>query len=173
MLAGKSEEGLAALKECPFDPGGYFVVKGVEKVILMQEQLSKNRVIIEVDSKGNVAAAITSSTHERKSRCSIFVKGGRVYLKHNTLGDDIPIGIVFKAMGIESDQEIVQLVGTEKGVPSLYAPSLEEPVREKIYTQRHALRFIGTKIRANQRPGQGYNNKTPEDEAREVGLAHP
>ena len=75
VLAGKSEEGLAALKECPFDPGGYFVVKGVEKVVLMQEQLSKNRVIIEVDSKGNVAAAITSSTHERKSRCSIFVKG--------------------------------------------------------------------------------------------------
>ena len=28
---------LAELKECPFDPGGYFVIKGVEKVILMQE----------------------------------------------------------------------------------------------------------------------------------------
>ena len=26
------------LNECPFDPGGYFVIKGVEKVILMQEQ---------------------------------------------------------------------------------------------------------------------------------------
>ena len=168
VLAGKSEEGLAALKECPFDPGGYFVVKGVEKVVLMQEQLSKNRVIIEVDSKGNVAAAITSSTHERKSRCSIFVKGGKVYLKHNTLGDDIAIGIVFKAMGIESDQEIVQLVGAEKGMPSRYAPSLEEPVKEGIYTQRQALNFIGAKIRANQRPGAGYNNKTPEDEAREV-----
>lgn len=168
VLAGKSEEGLAALKECPFDPGGYFVVKGVEKVVLMQEQLSKNRVIIEVDSKGNVAAAITSSTHERKSRCSIFVKGGKVYLKHNTLGDDIAIGIVFKAMGIESDQEIVQLVGAEKGMPSRYAPSLEEPVKEGIYTQRQALNYIGAKIRANQRPGAGYNNKTPEDEAREV-----
>ena len=91
-----------------------------------------------------------------------------MYLKHNTLGDDIPIGIVFKAMGIESDQEVVQLVGTEFGMPSRYAPSLEEPVRERIYTQRQALRFIGAKIRANQRPGMGYNNKTPEDEAREV-----
>ena len=129
VLAGKSEEGLAALKECPFDPGGYFVVKGVEKVILMQEQLSKNRVIIEVDPKGNIAANITSSTLERKSRCTILVKKGRVYLKHNFLGDDIPIGIVFKAMGIESDQEVVQLVGTEPGMPSRFAPSLEEPVK--------------------------------------------
>lgn len=38
---GKSEEELAELKECCYDPGGYFVIKGVEKVILMQEQLSK------------------------------------------------------------------------------------------------------------------------------------
>lgn len=33
----------------------------------MQEQLSKNRVIIEYDGKKNISAAITSSTHERKS----------------------------------------------------------------------------------------------------------
>jgi DNA-directed RNA polymerase III subunit RPC2 len=101
----------------------------------------------------------------------VLLLGGRVYLKHNTLGDDIPIGIVFKAMGIESDQEVVQLVGSEAGMPSRYAPSLEEPVRERIYTQRQALRFIGAKIRANQRPGTGYNNKSPEDEAREVSSA--
>lgn len=93
---------------------------------------------------------------------------GRVYLKHNTLGDDIPIGIVFKAMGVESDQEIVQLVGTIAGHPGAFAPSLEEPVRENIYTQNQALKFIGAKIRQNQRPGMGFSNKTPEDEAREV-----
>ena len=28
------------------DPGGYFIVKGQEKVILIHEQLSKNRVIV-------------------------------------------------------------------------------------------------------------------------------
>lgn len=43
VLQGKSEEELSELKECPHDPGGYFVIKGVEKVILMQEQLSKVR----------------------------------------------------------------------------------------------------------------------------------
>ena len=65
ILNGKTEEELAQLKECAYDPGGYFIIKGVEKVILMQEQLSKNRVIIEEDSKGNIAASITSSTHDR------------------------------------------------------------------------------------------------------------
>jgi hypothetical protein len=33
--------------------------------------LSKNRVIIEVDPKDNISAAITSSTHDRKSRCNM------------------------------------------------------------------------------------------------------
>ncbi len=31
-LHGKSDEELAKLKECPLDPGGYFIIKGVEKV---------------------------------------------------------------------------------------------------------------------------------------------
>ena len=56
VLKGKSEAQLAAMKECPYDPGGYFVIKGVEKVILMQEQLSKNRVIIEEDNKKCLSA---------------------------------------------------------------------------------------------------------------------
>lgn len=41
VLNNKSSEELGALKECEYDPGGYFVVKGTEKVILMHEQLSK------------------------------------------------------------------------------------------------------------------------------------
>jgi DNA-directed RNA polymerase III subunit RPC2 len=32
VLNGKSAAELAKLNECPYDPGGYFVVKGTEKV---------------------------------------------------------------------------------------------------------------------------------------------
>ena len=39
--------------------GGYFIVKRVEKVILIQEQLSKNRIIVEADRKGAVGASVT------------------------------------------------------------------------------------------------------------------
>lgn len=34
-LAKMSHEELARIKECPYDPRGYFIVKGVEKVILI------------------------------------------------------------------------------------------------------------------------------------------
>lgn len=61
VLTGRTEAQLARMTECPLDPGGYFVVKGTEKVILVQEQLSKNRIIVETDPvKGVVQASCTS-----------------------------------------------------------------------------------------------------------------
>ena len=53
------------------------------QVILIQEQLSKNRIIIDQDSHGEVVASVTSSTHERKSKTNIVLRNGRFMLKHN------------------------------------------------------------------------------------------
>lgn len=53
VLSNKTPDEMAALGECPLDPGGYFVIRGTEKVILIQEQLSKNRIIVEIDRTGN------------------------------------------------------------------------------------------------------------------------
>lgn len=167
VLYQKDDHELSELKECPYDPGGYFIIKGVEKVILIQEQLSKNRIILEEDAKGVVCASITSSTHERKSKAYVIVKNGRVYLKNNTLGEDIPIVIVFKAMGVESDLELVQLVGSEPDLVNALALSLQESTRLGIFNQLQALKFIGAKIRG--RGNTSYRkNLSPEDEAREV-----
>lgn len=59
-LSGKNDRDLADMNECALDPGGYFIVNGTEKVILVQEQLSKNRVIVEADvKKGIVSASVT------------------------------------------------------------------------------------------------------------------
>ena len=48
---------------------------------------------------------------------------------------DVPVVVVFKAMGIECEQEIVQMVGCEEDVISTFAPSLEECHKLHIYTQ--------------------------------------
>jgi hypothetical protein len=39
----------------------YFIVKGTEKVILIQEQLSKNRILIEMDRNGMPCATVRRS----------------------------------------------------------------------------------------------------------------
>ena len=97
-LNGKSDAEMAAMGECPIDPGGYFVVRGTEKVILIQEQLSKNRIIIEKDNKGLASASVTSSTARSKTRTNIVMKNGKFQLKHNSFTDGIPIIIVLKAI---------------------------------------------------------------------------
>ena len=43
--------------------------------------------------------------------------------------------MIFKAMGMECEQEIVQMVGCEEEVISTFAPSLEECHKLNIYTQ--------------------------------------
>lgn len=59
VLHSKTPAELLRLKECPLDPGGYFIIRGTEKVILIQEQLSKNRIIVETDAKGLPTCSVT------------------------------------------------------------------------------------------------------------------
>ncbi|KAL1470187.1 hypothetical protein MTO96_040594 [Rhipicephalus appendiculatus] len=62
VLANKTHFEMSKLNECPYDPGGYFVVNGVERVILMQEQLSKNRMIVEEDRKSGIMCQVSASS---------------------------------------------------------------------------------------------------------------
>jgi len=59
VLYQKNEAEMAKMKECPLDPGGYFITRGTERVILIQEQISKNRMLIEKDSKDRFQCTVT------------------------------------------------------------------------------------------------------------------
>ena len=151
VLRGKSDGELAKLQECPYDPGGYFIVRGVEKVVLIQEQLSKNRIIVELDKKRQICASVTSSTHERKSKTTVFMKQGRMYLHHNTFTEDLPVCVVMRAMGVTSDQALVQMVGSP--YTDLLAPSIDECSKLDVFTETQALAYIGGKIRVARARG--------------------
>eukprot|EP00917_Polyrhabdina_sp_WS-2016_P007527 GHVP01016885.1.p1 GENE.GHVP01016885.1~~GHVP01016885.1.p1 ORF type:complete len:1169 (+),score=208.31 GHVP01016885.1:1983-5489(+) len=158
VLSGKSPEEMVALEECPYDPGGYFVVKGTERVVLMQEQLSKNRIIVEEDFKKMTCAVVTSASAESKTRTLVVVKQSKLYLRHNTFGDDVPLVVALKAMGMETDQEFFQLVGDHNVHFQSLSLSVQECRNDGVLTQNNALLFLGKKIKArmarfNDRPG--------------------
>jgi DNA-directed RNA polymerase II subunit RPB2 len=44
LLQGLPDEEFYSLGECPYDSGGYFVVKGSEKVLIAQERMAANQV---------------------------------------------------------------------------------------------------------------------------------
>ncbi|KAH0720987.1 hypothetical protein KY290_006270 [Solanum tuberosum] len=142
VLYEKDEEQLAKLGECPLDPGGYFIVNGREKVILIQEQLSKNRIIIDTDRKGCVQASVICSTEKTKSKTIIKMEKEKVYLELNMFKTKVPIMVVMKAMGMESDQEVVQMIGRDPRYSALLLPSIEECADLKLYTQHQALEFL-------------------------------
>ncbi|KAK6456072.1 DNA-directed RNA polymerase III [Scheffersomyces xylosifermentans] len=155
ILDGINEKQMARFDECPLDPGGYFVVNGTEKVILVQEQLSKNRIIVEADEKKNIVqASVTSSTHERKSKTYVITKNDKIYLKHNSISEDIPIVIVLKAAGITSDLEILQLVcGSDPQYQDLFVVNFEEAAKLEVFTQQQALNYVGKRVKTIRRAG--------------------
>lgn len=153
VLYNKTPAEMHRLNECPLDPGGYFIVNGTEKVILVQEQLSKNRVIVETDPKKEIVqASVTSSSNERKSKSYIILKKDKLYLKHNVLSEDIPLVILLKAMGIHSDKEMLLLVaGVDKVYQEDFAVNFEEAIKLGIFTQQQALEWIGARIKINRK----------------------
>lgn len=167
-LKDKTPKELALMKECPYDPKGYFIIKGTEKVVLMQEQMSKNRILVEKDSKSDgLVANCASNTLETKSRITLLVKNHKVYLKSNSFTELIPVMIVFKAMGYIQDQEIVQMIGTEKAILEELFLSFQEAVKQRIHTQDDALKYLGERIKnpfKEERPVQ----KSVVDDARNV-----
>lgn len=158
-LAGKNDRQMAHMNECALDPGGYFIVNGTEKVILVQEQLSKNRVIVEADPKKQiVSASVTSSTHERKSKSYVIMKKEKIYLQHNVLTEPMPIVIVLKAMGIQSDHEMLLLVaGNDATYQDEFAVNFEEASKLGIFSQQQALEWIGARVKMGKKPTFGQN----------------
>jgi len=125
---------------------GYFVVRGTEKVILIQEQLQMNRIIVDLDKKGQPMCQVVSSTHEKKSRTTILIKNGKFLLRHNSLSEDVLVMIIFRAMGIETEQEIIQLIGSETFFINRLLNTIEEGRTMNVTTQEQVSRFVVAKI---------------------------
>lgn len=169
-LTGKSDREMADLGECPLDPGGYFIVNGTEKVILVQEQLSKNRIIVEADPKKDlVQASVTSSTHERKSKTYVLTKKKLLYLRHNILTEDIPVVVALKAMGVQSDHEILLMTaGHDKDYQELFAPNFEESTKLGVFSTQQALEFLGSRLKFSRK---SYGPGPPKSKAQDAAQA--
>ncbi|KAJ1778577.1 DNA-directed RNA polymerase III complex subunit Rpc2 [Coemansia sp. RSA 2523] len=152
VLTGGNDADMARMNECPLDPGGYFIVRGTEKIILVQEQMSKNRIIVGIDTKGFINAGVLSVTHDRKSNTYVVMKKGKLYLRHNMISEEIPLVVALRAMGMTSDKEIAQLIaGSDSFYLDLLLPTLEEGALSNLFTQRAALDVIGAKTKSMSR----------------------
>jgi len=165
-LRGLKEQDLYNWSECPYDQGGYFIINGSEKVLIAQERSAAN--IVQVFKKASPTAtpyvAEIRSALEKGSRLisSLQVKlFNRTEVSKTGLGQtikctlpyvraDIPIAIVFRALGVVSDEDILNHICFDRNdsqMLEMLRPCLEEAF--VIQNTETALDFIAK--RANQR----------------------
>jgi DNA-directed RNA polymerase III subunit RPC2 len=81
-----------------------------------------------------------------------MMKKERIYLQHNILTVPVPIVIVLKALGIQSDHEMLLLVaGTDSKYQDDFAPNFEEATKLGIFSQQQALDWIGAQVKMGGR----------------------
>lgn len=109
ILKNKSEDELIKIGEDPFEPGGYFVVNGTEKVVVLMEDLALNKFFIEGIEINEPLGRMFSERGVYKSLQEIkrLKDGSYTY----TFGNfkNIPLFLLIKAMGLTKDKDIVNL----------------------------------------------------------------
>ncbi|MEM3091283.1 MAG: DNA-directed RNA polymerase subunit B [Candidatus Pacearchaeota archaeon] len=110
---GMSIDELIKTYHDPLDPGGYFIIKGNERVMVMAEDLAENQPFIETDSKGNLVLKLFSL--KGTYRIPILIsenKDGILNISFSKF-KDIPIIIMLKALGMVKESEIQRYINKE------------------------------------------------------------
>ncbi len=140
-LSGMKEEQLIENGEDPKDPGGYFILNGNERVLVMIEDLASNRFFVEKQSVGPSAYTGKLFSERRSLRIPHLVeqmKGGIIYLSF-TRFKRIPIIAVIKALGLTKDQEITRFINEDRQYDDVFI-NLYNLVDVK--TQDDALEYL-------------------------------
>jgi DNA-directed RNA polymerase II subunit RPB2 len=109
--------------ECPYDAGGYFIINGSEKTVLGQERAAENKVLCYNVSKNNNKWRYVAEIKSIPDSKCISPKqiNMMVVAKQNGFGhplviqiprmkQPIPLFVVFRALGVLSDQEICEYI---------------------------------------------------------------
>ena len=115
-LYGMGAEELISNYIDPADPGGYFIVNGNERVIVMAEDLASNQSFIE-KSKEKIMLRLFSQRGAYKIPVSITETNEGILETSFSRFREIPCVILLKALGMTSDSEIAQMI--EKQTDSL------------------------------------------------------
>ncbi|MBO3839330.1 MAG: DNA-directed RNA polymerase subunit B [Thermoproteota archaeon] len=152
-LAGLSPEARIRLGEDPYDPGGYFIINGSERVIVGVEDLAPNRIILEEKKIGPYSfyiARVFSTTVGYRTRVEVRLKGQsnelKVYLPG--VGQEIPFVIMLRALGMVSDREIAEHVSPFPEIQELLAPSFD--AAQNIMSKEDAIMYIGNRVAYGQ-----------------------
>ena len=154
-LAGMSDAERILHGEDPLDPGGYFVVNGTERVLMTLEDLASNKIMTEFTERYNERIYVAKVFSQyRGYRALVVVERN----KKNLLEVSFPsvaghlkfVDLMF-ALGLETEQAIVEAVSTEEDILTFMMQNLEE---SSCATGEGAVEcgimYVGKKLAPNQ-----------------------
>jgi DNA-directed RNA polymerase beta subunit len=105
--------------ECRYDYGGYFIINGSEKVLISQDRINENKTLVFAPSNNNEGLyaeirSMSDSSYLPPKTTSLSMSGklnhmGRIIrLNTSFIKREVPVFVMFRALGIVSDKEIIQ-----------------------------------------------------------------
>ena len=158
ILNGMPRDMKFSMGECKNDIGGYFIIDGKEKTVVPQEKFGDNMLYIrKVDDDVYAFSVEIRSVSENVSKpirtLSLKIKkpSGKysfenIMVNIPNVRNPVPLFIVFRALGILSDKEIITmcLLDLEKyeSMVDLFIPSVHDA--GAVMTQQTALMYIAS-----------------------------
>ena len=110
---GLTEEEVIENYSDPLDRGGYFIINGNERVMIMAEDLSENQPFIETDSKGNLTLRLFSL--KGTYRIPVIISENKEGLHEVSFSrfKNLPTIVILKALGLVKEADIAKYIGME------------------------------------------------------------
>ena len=155
--------------ECKYDPGGYFIVNGAEKIIMSIEKTVENKILVHTkkDNTYENGLIYTAHIHSKKNDWSDNLqivtmknkKDGVITISTSQLLD-IPLFIMMRALGLENDHDIISNITfnmEDIKMINILRPSINFCQDENgniIKTKEEAINYLITKINKSKRFNQ-------------------
>ncbi|MCH2349504.1 MAG: DNA-directed RNA polymerase subunit B'', partial [Candidatus Poseidoniales archaeon] len=147
--------------EDQYDPGGYFIINGTERVLISMEDLAPNRVTVEMNKrytrKTEVAKIFSQRDGVRKPLTVEKRKDGLLMVKISSAGAQvIPVVLLMRALGINSDEGIFTAISAHTDAFKYVVANINhvrDPDTKDAYgveTQEEALNWLEKKFAAGQ-----------------------
>jgi DNA-directed RNA polymerase II subunit RPB2 len=164
--------------ECRYDFGGYFIVNGNEKVVISQDRISENKTYVFLNNKVSTYSHIAEIRSVQENKLGVpKITTLKMSAKPNQFGryiranihhikNDIPLFILFRALGLTSDHEILQYIlydvdGESKTAASLLLKELIGCIEEanNVTCERDALEYLSKYLNITGYPKEMLYNK--------------
>jgi len=151
-LSRLTPDEMISIGEDALDPGGYFIVNGAERVVVALEDLAPNKILVDVEKTGVnpvYKAKIFSTTLGFRARTEVTLKSdGAIYVMVPGVPAEIPLVVLMKALGIQEDLRIAEMVSQEEMIQNQLDQSFEKS--QGILTVKDALLYVGNRLAPGQ-----------------------